>query len=113
MFKTLSEVPTDLTIRRLGPADGGALAWLAQRDSAAIPEGTVYGALAPGGSLLAAISLESRALVADPFHHTAHAAKLLGVWARQLGAGTRHRWTRGGMAVSTPATAVQPSSAGC
>jgi hypothetical protein len=114
MFRqTDPQIDGDLTIRRLGPADSGALERLAQRDSTQVPEGTVYAAVATDGSLLAAISLESRALVADPFAHTAHAASLLRVWARELGATPRPRWIRGGLAIATAETAPVPTTTPC
>jgi len=74
----------DMTIKRLGSEDGEALAELAGRDSSNVPEGTVLLAVAPGGALLAAISVETGGLVADPFLPTEHAVALLRVRARQL-----------------------------
>jgi hypothetical protein len=75
----------DLTIRRLGATDAAKLDRLAQRDSAEVPGGTVYAAVAADGSLLAALSLETGALVADPFRPTAQAASLLRVWVDGIG----------------------------
>ncbi|MGI8461114.1 MAG: hypothetical protein ACR2OC_05690 [Solirubrobacterales bacterium] len=90
----------DLTIRTLSPKDHEALERIAQRDSAStLPQGTVLAAIAPGGAILAAISVESGALVADPFLSSAHAAGLLRVRARQLNADepqpSRRRFRRG------------------
>jgi hypothetical protein len=112
MFRqTDGQIDGEITIRRLRAADGGALERLAERDSAAVPEGTVYGAVDAEGSILAAVSLESRALVADPFVHSAHAAALLRVWVGQLDGAPRARWTRGGLAVAQPAAA--PTASPC
>jgi hypothetical protein len=65
-----------LTIRVGGPEDADALARLAGLDSARPPKGHVLLAetdLVP----IAAISLESGAVVADPFEHTADAVRML------------------------------------
>lgn len=75
---------SDITIRQLGPADAESLATLAARDSASVPAGEALGAFSPGGTMLAAVSLSSGQLVADPFEHTAHVATLLRVRAAQL-----------------------------
>lgn len=84
----------DMTIRRLGPDDREALADLAGRDSSNVPAGTVIAAVAPGGALLAAISLESRDHVADPFLPSQHAVGLLRVRARQLDGDVAHEGRR-------------------
>ena len=83
----------DMTIKRLGPADREALAGLAGRDSSNVPPGAVIAAVTPGGALLAAISLETRELVADPFLPTDHAVAILRVRARQL-RGVEHEGRR-------------------
>jgi hypothetical protein len=111
MFRTAApQDQTALTIRRLGGTDAADLERLAQRDSAETPAGTVYGAVGPDGSLLAAISLESRDLVADPFRPTASAANLLRVWAGQLDGSSRPGWARVPVALA-PASAEAAS--GC
>ena len=74
----------DITIRQLTPAEADALVTLAERDSAQVPAGAALGAFDPDGAMLAAISLETDELVADPFEHTAHVAALLRVRAEQL-----------------------------
>ena len=113
MFRqTNQQIDGEMTIRRLTAADAGALERLAQRDSSAVPAGTVYGAVTAEGSILAAISLESRDLVADPFAHTAHAASLLRVWAREVGGAARARWARGGLAI-VPAEQPAPVASPC
>lgn len=106
----ISKSHTDLIIRRLGPDDVEALERLAQRDSATVPVGTVYAAVAPGGSFLAAISLESRALIADPFRPTAQAAKLLRVWARQLRGESRRGARRARALIAPSAAAPAPAT---
>lgn len=105
MFRTATlQDESALTIRRLDGPDAAALERLAQRDSAETPAGTVYAAVGADGSLLAAISLETGELVADPFAHTASAANLLRVWTRELGDAPRARAGEG-FAVAPRATA--------
>jgi hypothetical protein len=65
-----------IVIRRLGAADAGALERVAGRDSATVPEGDLIGAEFDG-RLIAALSLQTGQLVADPFSPTAAAALLL------------------------------------
>jgi hypothetical protein len=89
MFQANQLIDGDITIRRLAADDAAALRRVAERDSSVAPEGSVYGAVAADGSILAAISLETRALVADPFVHSAHASALLRVWARELEGASR------------------------
>jgi hypothetical protein len=101
----------ELTIRRLDARDAAALSRVAERDSARAPEGTVYAAVAGDGSILAAISLETRALVADPFVPSAHAAALLRVWTGRLDGIHGSRRARRGVRLATPETA--PSTAPC
>jgi hypothetical protein len=84
------ETHPDITIRRLGFEDRDALRELAGRDSSNVPAGTVIAAVAPGGALLAAISIETRELIADPFLPSEHAASLLRVRARQLNGDGEH-----------------------
>jgi hypothetical protein len=113
MFRhTTHQIDGGLTIRRLATDDDAALERLAQRDSAAVPAGTIYAAVTADGSILAAISLESGTLVADPFVHTSHAAALLRVWAREVGGATKARWARGGLALvpAQPAARTAPAA---
>ena len=66
----------DLTIRLAGPQDTHALRRLAQLDSARVPRGHVL--LAESGSVpVAAISVYTGAVTADPFRRTAAAVHLL------------------------------------
>jgi hypothetical protein len=73
----------ELVIRRLASGDEQALRILAERDTTRAPHGEVVGA-EKDGHLLAAISLDSGDLVADPFHPTADVVALLRVRAGQL-----------------------------
>jgi hypothetical protein len=66
----------DLTLRICRDSDHTALRALAERDSADIPSGRLLAAEA-GGRLLAAISLETGTVVADPFLPTSDAVELL------------------------------------
>jgi hypothetical protein len=66
----------DLTIRMASPADAPALERLAQLDSARVPTGRVLLAEA-GGAPMAAVSLDTGALVANPFKRTAHVVRVL------------------------------------
>jgi hypothetical protein len=116
MFRTAAlQDQTALTIRRLDGGDAAALERLAQRDSAETPAGTVYAAAAPDGSLLAAISLETGRLVADPFVPTSGAAKLLRVWAREVGGRARPERARAGLwpAARRAAPAPAPTGSPC
>lgn len=72
-----------LMIRRAGAHDRSAIQALAERDSAAAPSGGVLLA-ETGGRLLAALSLEDGAAVADPFALSGEALALLRARRRQL-----------------------------
>jgi hypothetical protein len=75
---TLNRVSKDapLTIRHATAADFPALERLAALDSRRIPTGELFVAEAEG-RLLAATSLDTGAIVADPFEHTASIVELL------------------------------------
>jgi hypothetical protein len=74
----------EVTVRRLDPlADRDALVRLAERDSTDVPRGELVGAEV-GGSLVAAISIGNRRVIADPFKPTASVRSLLEVRAAQL-----------------------------
>ena len=81
------------TIRRmdLTNADHEALARLAERDSARLPQGPVLG-LEVEGSLVAATSLSSGETIADPFSRSDELRSLLELRAAQL----RRRGSRRG-----------------
>jgi len=72
-----------LTLRYAVPADAAALDRLAQLDSQHAPRGAVLVAEV-GGELWAAISLDDRHAVADPFRPTSELIALLVERARQL-----------------------------
>ena len=74
---------TDVSLRLCGPGDEAELRRLAERDTADPPTGTVLAAEV-GGRLLAALSLETGATVADPFAPTRALVDLLRARARQI-----------------------------
>jgi len=74
---------SELTLRICCERDADALRILAERDSARVPAGRLLAAQV-GGELVAAISLESRAVIADPFRPTADAVELLRRRAAQI-----------------------------
>ncbi len=74
----------EVTVRRLDPfTDHAALVRLAQRDSAEVPQGELIGAEVDG-SLVAAISVGNRRVVADPFTPTEGVRSLLQLRAAQV-----------------------------
>ena len=74
---------TELILRMSAEADHPGLQRVAERDSAVVPGGALLVAES-GGQLLAAISLETQAVIADPFKRTADAVELLRRTAKQL-----------------------------
>jgi hypothetical protein len=74
-----------VVIRAAGDADRAALRRLAQRDSSEVPAGELLVAELDG-ELRAAVALESRRAIADPFRPTAELVELLGARADQLSA---------------------------
>jgi hypothetical protein len=74
---------TQIVIRFSGRPDEAALARLAGRDSQAVPEGNVLVAEADG-EIRAALPLDGKGAVADPFHPTEELVRLLEVRSRQL-----------------------------
>jgi hypothetical protein len=77
------DIAAAITIRTLGDEDGGRAAWLAQLDSARVPEGALLG-VEVEGRLLAAISLATGEVIADPFSRTAELRALLELRAAQV-----------------------------
>jgi hypothetical protein len=75
-----------IEIRLLGPQDGGAVARLAQLDSADAPPAPLLGGIADG-RLVAAHSVATGQSIADPFRHTAGIRSLLAERAAQLRGG--------------------------
>ena len=82
-----NQLTTAMTIRRLDVdgADRAALAHLAGLDSRRNLEGTVLGAEVEG-RLLAAISIETGEVIADPFSRTSALRAMLKLRAGQLAA---------------------------
>jgi hypothetical protein len=74
-----------LTIRHAGAADMPALGRLAALDSHRIPSGELFVAEVEG-RLVAAVSIDTGAVIADPFEHTASIVKLLRLQASAVGA---------------------------
>jgi hypothetical protein len=90
-------------IRAARGSDGSAIARVAALDSAAVPAGELIVAEADG-ALVAARSLDTGAVVADPFRPTADVVALLDLRARALRAGTRRtRGLRGGRVLARAA----------
>lgn len=74
---------SDLTLRICGEGDDSALQRVAERDSTVVPGGRLLAAEA-SGQILAAISIESGDVIADPFQRTGDAVELLRRRAAQL-----------------------------
>ena len=85
----------EITIRALGPGDDGAVRRLAGRDSAPVPAGRLVGATM-NGQLVAARSLSTRDLIADPFVRTAEVRALLDEHASRLNGTSEDRRRRRG-----------------
>jgi hypothetical protein len=98
----------EVTVRRLDhrPADRAALGYLADLDSREPLEGEVLGAELDG-ALVAAISLTTGDVIADPFSPTGEIRSLLELRARQLrGRGARlRRLAQGARVHGTPRAA--------
>lgn len=73
----------ELTLRICGDGDESALLRLAERDSSIVPAGRLLAA-ETNDRLIAAISLETKAVIADPFVPTADAVDLLRRRAAQI-----------------------------
>jgi hypothetical protein len=103
-------INTEMTIRRmdLSDEDRAAVASLAEVDTSEALAGPVLGAEVEG-SLLAAISLSTGEVIADPFSRTAELRDLLELRAKQL----RGREARGGLGIGRrPRPAVGGSPPG-
>ena len=91
ILPTPTEIPTaGVTIRRLGAADAADVAQLAQLDSTRAPSGALLGADL-NGSLVAAISIATGEVIADPFRRTAEIADVLRLRATQIDGPPRRR----------------------
>jgi hypothetical protein len=76
-----SLAPDPVLIRHAGPDDAGAVARLAALDSAPTPAGALIVAEVHG-ELRAALRVDDRAVIADPFAPTAGLVELLETWAQ-------------------------------
>ena len=109
---TTNQTHTGIVIRRLGPADEGAIEHLAQLDSGTRPEGALVG-LELEGRLLVAASTETGDVIADPFQRTGELRSLLELRIAQLkGRKAGSRFRRGQRARSRGALAGSPPGAG-
>jgi hypothetical protein len=79
----LSHLAPTVVIRAARGSDGPALRRLAELDSRPVPAGEVLIA-ETGDEVVAALSLETGARVADPFRRTADVVDLLAYRARKL-----------------------------
>lgn len=75
--------PEPVTIRHAHPADLRALERLAALDSRRLPSGELFLAEVDG-QIVAAVSLDTGAVIADPFEHTAAVVDLLRVHAEAV-----------------------------
>jgi hypothetical protein len=89
-----SESAEILTIRLAVPTDAPALRRLAQLDSAPAPEQVPMLVAAADGELCAALPLDGRPAIADPFRRTDEIVAMLAARAGQLQTPTRspRRW---------------------
>jgi hypothetical protein len=84
------QMDSTLTLRRAGTGDEAAIARVAALDSRRPPTGlTMVAEL--DGTILAAISFEDGAVVADPFERTADVVQALRLRRRQLSPARRRR----------------------
>ncbi len=72
-----------ITLRYGGSADAAALRRLAALDSAPAPAGKTLVA-ERDGTMIAAVSVDGRTAIADPFLPTAAVVKLLRTWSTEL-----------------------------
>lgn len=77
----LSSADGTVTVRRSREDDALGLRELADLDSARVPAGVMLIAEVDG-ELPAAVALDGRSVLADPFHHTRHLVEVLEVARR-------------------------------
>ena len=82
-MSALSNLAPTVIIRAARGSDGPALRRLAELDSRPVPAGELLVA-ETGDEMVAALSLETGAGVADPFRHTADVVDLLAYRAKGL-----------------------------
>lgn len=92
-----------ISLRPARPSDAPALRRLAELDSAAVPAGQLLVA-EEGGKLVAAISPDTEAVIADPFVPTSHLVVALRAQAAAPPATARGRWKRAHSPEPQPAT---------
>jgi hypothetical protein len=90
-FDTPRKAVEALTIRMAVPADAPALSCLAQLDSAPHPKPVPTLVAEVDGELRAALPLDGRPAIADPFQRTAELVAMLVERARQLEPAARRR----------------------
>ena len=95
-----------MTIRHAAASDLASLERLAALDSARIPSGELFVAEVDG-RLLAATSIDTGAVIADPFEHTASIVELLRVQSRGARPAPRHA----AVVVDEPAEELLPEAA--
>jgi hypothetical protein len=83
---------TAITLRTAVAADANELGILAVLDSSTLSPGQQLVA-ERDGRIVAAVSVDSGAVIADPFLPTAEAVELLSQWRRQRSTGRRTRTT--------------------
>ena len=111
-YSMTNQLTTEMTIRRLDVdgADRAALAHLAGLDSRQTLQGSVLGAEVEG-RLLAAISIETGDVIADPFSRTSELRALLKLRASQVERrhGARRRGSRVFGRRTRPAIGASPA----
>ena len=83
MSAAIANLAPTVTIRAARGSDGFALRRLAELDSREVPAGDLLVA-ETGDEVVAALSLETGARIADPFRRTADVVDLLAYRARRL-----------------------------
>ena len=83
MSTALANLAPTVVIRAARGSDGPALRRLAELDSRPVPAGDLLIAES-GDEVVAALSVDTGARVADPFRHTADVVDLLAYRARRL-----------------------------
>ena len=78
----LSSADSTVTVRPSREDDARGLRDLAELDSARVPAGVMLIAEV-NGELRAAVTLDGRSVIADPFHHTRHLVDFLEVARRE------------------------------
>ena len=82
------ELPEPVMVRQAGASDDGRIRELAMLDARRLPEGP-YLVAELGGETIAALSMPTGVVVADPFRRTREAAELLRMRSAQIAARDR------------------------